>query len=50
MEKLTQLVLGNARDAVEDAKSAYGRDHLLVLGVQRAEMKTRDPKILGDEN
>lgn len=49
LEQPTQLVLGNARDAVEVAKRAHGRGHLLVLGVQSTETEARDPKILEAE-
>lgn len=44
-EKLTLLVLGDAREAVEVAKRAHSRGHLLVLGVQSSKVETRDAKI-----
>lgn len=33
LKQLTQLVLGDARDAVEVAKGAHGRGHLSVVGI-----------------
>lgn len=49
LEQPTQLVLGDARDAVDIAKRAHGSGHLLVLGVQSTKTEARDPEILEAE-
>lgn len=49
LKQLTQLVLGNARDAVEVAKGAHGRSHLSVVGIQSAKAEAGDAEILEEE-
>lgn len=49
LKQLTQLVLGDARDAVEVAKGAHGRGHLSVVGIQSAKAEARDAEILEEE-
>ena len=46
LKQLMQLVLGDARDAVEVAKAAHGRGHLPVVGIQSAKAEARDAEIL----
>lgn len=48
LEQPTQLMLGNARGAVEVAEGAHGRDFPLVVGIQSAKVEARDAKILTD--
>lgn len=49
LKQLTQLVLGDARDAVEVAEAAHGRGHLPVVGVQGTKAEARDAEILEEE-
>lgn len=49
LEQPTQLVLGDPRDATEEAKTAHSGDHLLVVGVQSTKAEARDAKILEEE-
>ena len=49
LKQLTQLVLGDARDAMEVAKAAHGRGHLPVVGIQGAKAEARDAEILEEE-
>lgn len=48
LEQPTQLMLGNARGAVEVAEGAHGRDFPLIVDIQSAKVEARDAKILTD--
>ena len=49
LKQLTQLILGDARDAVEVAKGTHGRGHLSVVGIQSAKAEAGDAEILEEE-
>lgn len=49
LEQPAQLMLGNARNAMEVAKRAHSRRHLPVVGVENTKAEARDAEILEEK-
>lgn len=49
LEQPAQLMLGNARNAMEVAKRAHSRGHLPVVGVENTKAEARDAEILEEK-